>query len=58
MSHNKTIIRVTTREGERKFTTFVKACKKMGLPYHYLKQFRLPHEYKGNLIERIAENIE
>jgi hypothetical protein len=58
MIHNKTIIRVTAKGLDRKFTTFTKACKKMGLPYHYLKRFKLPRQYKEYLIERISVDVE
>lgn len=51
----KNIIEVTTPTGERrKFTNFQKACLIMGLPYHYLKRFKLPKEHKGYKIERVA----
>ena len=48
----KTYISITVDGVERKFSTFTKACKKMGLPYHFLRKSKLPVNYKGHYIER------
>ena len=53
MSQGKTFIKVSGNGVDKKFSTFTKACRRMGWPYNYLKRCPMPKKYRGYLIERI-----